>query len=114
MEESLEKALEFSNYSVTLNNQKRILYEKYEENLILYYLGGTFTASKELINFCTMLLSKTSSSLVIDDNKTPIQIPDLEDFTESLLHKYTEATNQYNEEYEILSTKRSVEGLVDV
>ena len=47
MEESLEKALEFSNYSVTLNNQKRILSEKYQENLIIYYLGGTFTANRE-------------------------------------------------------------------
>ena len=114
MEESLEKALEFSNYYATLNNQKRILYEKYQENLIMYYLGGTFTANRELINFCTMLLSKTSSTLIIDDNKTPIEIDDLEDFTESLLHKYTEATNQYHEEYKTLSTKRSVEGLVDV
>ena len=29
MDEALEKAIEFSNFTVTLNTQKRILYEKY-------------------------------------------------------------------------------------
>ena len=114
MEESLEKALEFSNYSVTLNNQKRILTEKYEENLCVYYLGGKFTASKELINFCHTILSKTTQTVIVDDHNTPIEIKELVDFTDILLEKYTEATNQYNEEYKLLSTKRSVEGLVDV
>ena len=31
MDERLSKALEFSNYMVTLNNQKRILKEKYSD-----------------------------------------------------------------------------------
>ena len=114
MEESLEKALEFSNYSVTLNNQKRILSEKYQENLIIYYLGGTFTANREMLNFCSMLLNKTTKTIIVDDNQTPIEINDLNDYTEALIQKYTEATNQYNEDYKILSTRRSVKGLVDV
>jgi len=34
MDERLEKALDFSNYMLTLNNQKRLLAEKYQEELI--------------------------------------------------------------------------------
>ena len=33
MDEKLEKALDISNYMITLNNQKRLLKEKYYENL---------------------------------------------------------------------------------
>ena len=51
MDERLSKALDFSNYMVTLNNQKRLLAEKYQENLLHFYNGCQFTASKELINF---------------------------------------------------------------
>ena len=33
MDERLEKALDFSNYMITLNNQKRVLRERFEEGL---------------------------------------------------------------------------------
>ena len=35
MDERLEKALDFSNYMLTLNNQKRLLAEKYQEAIDL-------------------------------------------------------------------------------
>ena len=53
MDERLEKALEFSNYMLTLNNQKRLLTEKYQEELLYFYNGCQFTVTKELINFAT-------------------------------------------------------------
>ena len=52
MDDRLKKALDFSNYMITLDNQKRILKEKYQEDLLYYYGGGTFVATKELITFC--------------------------------------------------------------
>ena len=66
MDEALEKALDFSNYMVTLNNQKRILQEEYQESLIKYQAGGKFTITKELVSFGSNLLD-------LDNNKVNIQ-----------------------------------------
>jgi len=54
MDKRLEKALEFSNYMVTLNNQKRILKEKFRENIVHYHNGGQFTVTQDLITFVNM------------------------------------------------------------
>ncbi len=115
MDDALEKALEFSNFTATLNNQKRILHEKYTEELGLYYCGGKFTVTKELLTFCHLLLSKDiSKTVVIDDNNSPIQIDDIDDFMTVSLQQYATAANKYFAHYKELSTKRSVEGLADV
>ena len=37
MDARLAKALDFSNYMVTLNNQKRLLAEKYQDDLLYFY-----------------------------------------------------------------------------
>ena len=37
MDERLSKALDFANYSVTLNNQRRALKEKYLADIIYYH-----------------------------------------------------------------------------
>ena len=51
MDERLEKALEFSNYMVTLNNKKRLLREKLHEDLVHYRNVCQFSITKELITF---------------------------------------------------------------
>ena len=51
MDQRLEKALDFSNYMVTLNNQKRVLTEQFKQDIIHYYCGGQFTVTQELISF---------------------------------------------------------------
>jgi len=115
MDEALEKALDFSNFTSTLNAQKRILHEKYLDELVMYSNNGKFTVSKELLNFCFMLFSTSiSKTVLVDGNRTPIQIDDVEAFMLQATQHFTDATNKYLEEYKILSTKRSVEGLVDV
>ena len=115
MDEIIEKALEFSNFSVTLNNQKRLLKEKCKEELNLFYQGGKFEVTKELLNFCWMLTSKNcENTVIIDANDTPIEIQDVDDFTERLLQQYTDATNKYLNDYKELTKKRSIEGFVDV
>ena len=115
MDEALEKALDFSNFTATLNAQKRILHEKYLGDLVIYSNSGKFTVSNELLNFCFMLTSTSiNKTVLIDDNRTPIHIDDVKEFMLKATQHYTDATNKYLDEYKILSTKRSVEGLVDV
>ena len=66
MDTKLSKALDFSQYMTTLNNQKRLLWEKYQESLIYYYNGGKFTITSELIAYCH---SAILDNVVLIDNR---------------------------------------------
>ena len=75
MDERLQKALDHSNYMVTLNNQKRLLREQYKENLVYYYNGGQFTVTQELISFCQSLVTLEQDGTILnDDNSIPIEV----------------------------------------
>lgn len=115
MDIRLEKALEFGNYMNTLNNQKRILKEKFLENTVHYLSGGKFTITIELINFCNTLLQNNQTEVILlDDNDTPIQIEDLKKFFYDLIDIYTRNTNSYFTEYNKLKNNRFPKGLVDL
>ena len=115
MDERLEKALEFSNYVVTLNNQKRILKEQFRENIVHYHNGGQFTVTQDLITFVNMLVDREVSEdiVLVDDNETPVLIADADSFLADILDRYFSVTNQYHASYKELLSKRSVEKLVD-
>jgi hypothetical protein len=115
MDERLEKALDISNYMVTLNNQTRILKEKYYENLVYYFNGATFTVSRELINFIKGLIDTDQQSVIIsDDNDIPVEIENLEEFYQNILNTYFTASNEYFVEYNKIKKNRSVEGILDL
>jgi hypothetical protein len=115
MDERLSKALDISNYMVTLNNQKRLLNEQYKENLIYYFNGGQFSITQQIISFCQSLLScDQEEAILIDDNNIPIEISDLKDFTNSIISKYFEASNVYLTEYNKLKKNRSIESIMDL
>lgn len=112
MDERLEKALEFANFMVTLNNQKRSLVEKYHTDCVYYHSGGTFTINKSLITFVKTLVDLENTSMVlIDDNELPIRIDDLAQFLSDILDQYFIASNSYYNDYQLLKKNRSVEGL---
>jgi uncharacterized protein (TIGR00661 family) len=50
MDERLKEALDFSNLMITLDNQKRILKEQYQNNLMYYFNGSQFTVTQSLIS----------------------------------------------------------------
>jgi hypothetical protein len=115
MDERLEKALDFSNYMVTLNSQKRVLKEKFREQTVFYHLGGQFTVNKQLMTFVSMLVEQGNDEdiVLVDDNETPIMVKDLTDFQSEILNTYFTAANEYHAEYEKLRKNRSVEKLVE-
>jgi hypothetical protein len=114
MDERLEKALDFSNYMLTLNNQKRLLAEKYQEDLIYFYNGSQFTITRELITFVSVMVSADQDEVVItDDNNIPCMVTDIEVFYSEIINKYTNASNDYYTKYANLKKNRSVEKLVD-
>lgn len=115
MDERLEKALEFSNYMVTLNNQRRIIHEQFLENCVHYLNGGKFSVNRELITFCQLLVNTDQqSSVLIDDNQTPIEVEDLQKFLEDVLDIYFTTSYEYLDKYNKLKKNRTVNGLVDL
>lgn len=115
MDQRLEKALEFSKYMTTLNNQKRLIQEQFLETCVHYLNGGKFSVNRELITFChTLLQSKQSSAVLIDDNETPVNVEDLQKFTDEILDIYFRASYEYLDKYNEIKKNRTVEGLVNI
>lgn len=114
MDERLEKALDFSNYMLTLNNQKRLLAEKYQEELIHFYNGSQFTLTRELITFVSAMITVDQDEVVItDDNNIPCMVENLNNFYDEIINKYTSASNSYYTAYNELKKNRTVEKLVN-
>ena len=114
MEDALTKALEFANFSATLNTQKTILKNQYKDNCTLYFKGGKFTVSMTLFSFVSDLLShNVESTVIVDDNDTPIEIDNVQEFFDLVKNKYVTASNIYLSEYKKLTSQRSIEGLID-
>ena len=115
MDERLEKALEFSNYMITLTNLRTLLHEKFLEKCVHYVNGGKFSITKELINFCYMMVSTDQESIIlIDDNNSPIEIEELENFLEDITSIYFTNTNEYLVAFNLIKKNRSVKGLLDI
>ena len=115
MDERLEKALDVSNYMITLNNQRRIIHEQFLENSIHYLNGGKFSVNRDLINFChTLVQNSQTQAVLIDDNDIPVNVDDLQKFLSDVLDIYFKASYEYLDKYNEIKTSRKVEGLVDL
>ena len=113
MDEKLAKALEFSNFRLTLNNQKKNLRTRMNTMLTIGYQGSMFSVSLELINFVKQLLDlKVTQYIFLDDNETPLLVTDLIDFHTKLLTQHTEAMNEFYIEFEKLKKLRDTKSLV--
>lgn len=115
MDERLSKALDFSNYMVTLNNQRRALKEKFSASCVFYQNGGTFTVTKELINFTKVMIDTGNDEdvVLIDDNDIPVEIDNLNSFLEQITSIYFTAANEYYTEYQKIKKNRTVEGMTE-
>lgn len=114
MSVKLNKALEFANYRITLNNQHEALKAKTQSLLSYSVNGGTFTIDRELITFCKTLSDMGHKEVVLlDIYNNPIQVV-LEDFSEEIVSRYFEVTNDYFMEYEKIRKARKVQSVLDI
>lgn len=114
MDNRLKMALHFSNYMATLNNQRRILKEKFKNDTTYYFNGGQFTIDRSLIVYVKDLCDQNiTETILIDDSQNPIQVSPLSNFLEVITDKYNQATATYFAEYDALRKNRSVEKLVE-
>lgn len=114
MDARLKKALEFSNYRQTLNNQMQALKIKAQTDLSYSKNGGSFAIDRSLITFIKAVIDEGQEEVVIlDKNDTPILIDDLDEFYEEILSRYFEVTNEYKEQYEKIRRARSVKAVIE-
>lgn len=112
MDKRLSNALEYADYVKSFKNRKRILEQKYEKDLMLYYKGHAFKSSLDLISYA---LNQGEPYWVVDTNGVPAYIEDVLDFYTKLKDTYNTATASFGTEYKaMLESKRSVQGLLDV
>lgn len=115
MDDKTKKAFDIAEYMTTLASQKRVLFEEFVQNTILFFNGSQFKIDRELINYIKTLIDLGQTEYVlIDSNNLPVDINDLPAFLEEIMHKYTFALNQYHTKYKELKNKRSVESLVSL
>jgi|MEHZ01.3.fsa_nt_MEHZ010857159.1_2 hypothetical protein len=117
MDQRLNEALEFTNYSIVYSDQKELLKQKFHSANIHYHNGGKFTITKELINYTNLLLTQTDNPnnvtvVVIDDADNPIQIADIKTFVDDIMNQYTQNCNEYYTALQQLKEKRDAEGLL--
>tara|TARA_B110001454_G_scaffold217754_1_gene243856 strand:+ start:1847 stop:2194 length:348 start_codon:yes stop_codon:yes gene_type:complete len=114
MDQRLEKALDFSNYALTINNQKRNIRNRVAQLQIVHYLGGAFIADHETISFIKTLIDmKHKSFIIIDSKNNPITVKSLKELLEKLIDAYTTATAEFNIENEKIKKARNIKKIMD-
>ena len=114
MDERLENALEFANYRITLGNQKRTLKQRTQVLQTVHYAKGVFYADSKTISFVKTLHDMgKKDAILIDTKENPIQIYNLNEFLETLVSAYTEASNAYKVQAEKIKKARNIKSLMD-
>ena len=116
MEERIEKAFAVANFMATLSNQRRIILEEFNQQLVYYSNCGTFKVSPDLITFAKLAidLGHTTNVPFVDANNLPIIIPNVQDFFDDIVGIYFEKINEYAEAYSKIKSKRKIEDIVSL
>lgn len=114
MDERLQKALNFSNFRLTLYNQKQNLKNITFEKFKVYENKGQFTANKETLSYINNFIDEKNSCIVLDDFENPIKITDIKKFYSKLKNLHTVALNEFYAEYERLARSRNLKRLLDL
>jgi hypothetical protein len=114
MDERLEQALEFSNYALTINNQKRNIRNRVAQLQIVHYVGGVFLADHTTISFVKTLIDMKHTKFIIIDNKNnPITVKNIKELLEKLIEAYISATTEFDIENEKLKKARNIKKIMD-
>ena len=113
MDERLKKALDFSNYSLTISNQKKNLKNRLNQMLLVHHDNGVFVAAPTTINFVGSLSQSGSTAVFLDTKENPIRVNDLIAFKIKLETAYTDAMLEYEVEFNKIKKLRSLDKLME-
>lgn len=109
----LADALATANYRITLNNQKQNARLKLQKDLTYSVNGGIFNITPELISFVSALISNgKDEAILLDANKNPIEIENLQDFFDVLMEKYYQCMNDFLVEFKSIQKTRTAKALI--
>lgn len=116
MDERIEKAFETANYMATLSNQRRIILEEFNQQLIYYINGAVFKIDSNLITYIKTVLDlgHTTDIVFVDSNSSPVQIQDVQEFFNAVVEQYFLALNTYSNKYSDIKKQRRVQGLIEL
>lgn len=113
IDQRLQAAVEYANFSSTLFNQKKNLKLRCDNSLTYSIGGGTFAIDRELISFTAVLLIKgKTSAVLLDANSNPVLIEKLQEFNDTITDIYYESLNQYLVDVNALKKSRTTKALV--
>ena len=112
VDERLARALEASNYRLTLNIQRENSKLKLKNHLVYSQNGGIFKITQDFISFIFALSQSKKSAVVLDSNENPVKIDDLDGFYENILDIYQEGMNDYLIEFEKFKKLRTTAKVV--
>jgi len=114
MDERLQKALDFSNYTNTIKNQKKNIKNRVAQIQLVYSDGGTFIADHTTISFLKTLVDmKHKNAVILDSKENPIKVISTEKLLEKLLSAYFSATNEYTLENDKITKARNIKQIMD-
>ena len=116
MDERIEKAFEIANYMATLSNQRRIILEEFNQQLIYYINGAVFKIDSNLITYIKTVLDlgHTADVVFIDSNNSPVQIQDVQVFFDTVTEQYFLALNTYSMKFSEIKKQRKIQGLIEL
>lgn len=114
MDERLEKALDFSNYRLTIETQKRNLKARLEALQTFMYNNGTWRADTNTIAFVHALIASGNTEAIIQDSRgNPVIVSDLSDFFTHLISTYNQSMNEFSIESGKLAKARNIKKIMD-
>jgi hypothetical protein len=109
IDQHLESALSFAQYQTTINQQRRLLKEKFEADTVIAHNGSLFKITQEWLGSFDV-----TCNWFIDVNGNPSFIQEPAEFLTTAKSIYKQAVANYGEEFGKLRTQRSVKSLTDL
>jgi len=114
MDDRLEKALEFANYRMTVDVQKKNLAARVETLQTVHITGGSFKADSATIAFVKTMLDLGNETLILTDLKgNPVEIQDTQEFLDSLTSAYNNAMSEHLVESQKIKKARNIKTIMD-
>lgn len=112
MDDIFKKAVNTANYRAIFENQKEKLREVLDADLVYSFNGGFFRVSPQLFLEIKLYIDEGRESYtILDENKNPIRVTDLEEFYNDVRSAYASAINNYNNGLTQLKKSRAIETL---
>ena len=112
MDNTLNDALAFANYRLTLQIQRQNIEAQIAAALLLSYQNSIFQVTQELISFVGIKTIRGEKLLVDDKSGNVVLIVDSNDFLNKIIEIYDSAMQLKHDEQQRLKTARTTTQLV--